>query len=43
MEKIKIDRINELGRLSRERELTEAEKAEGCAGNPEKRCCTGTL
>ena len=28
MEKIKVDRINELGRLSKERELTEAEKAE---------------
>ena len=28
MEKIKVDRINELGRLSRERELTEAELAE---------------
>ena len=28
MEKAKIDRINELGRLSKERELTEAEKAE---------------
>ena len=28
MEKVKIDRINELGRLSRERELTEEEKAE---------------
>ena len=28
MEKIKVDRINELGRLSRERELTEAEHAE---------------
>lgn len=28
MDKIKVDRINELGRLSRERELTEAEKSE---------------
>ena len=28
MEKVKIDRINELGRLSKERELTEAERAE---------------
>lgn len=28
MEKIKVDRINELARLSKERELTEAEKAE---------------
>ena len=28
MEKIKIDRINELGRLSRERELTDDERAE---------------
>ena len=28
MEKTKIDRINELGRLSKERELTDAEKAE---------------
>ncbi|MBQ8371470.1 MAG: DUF896 domain-containing protein [Clostridia bacterium] len=28
MEKIKIDRINELGRLSRERELTEEERME---------------
>ena len=28
MEKTKIDRINELGRLSRERELTEAERSE---------------
>ena len=28
MEKIKVDRINELGRLSRERELSDAEKAE---------------
>ena len=28
MEKAKIDRINELGRLSRERELTEEEKNE---------------
>jgi len=28
MEKIKIDRINELGRLAKERELTETEKEE---------------
>ncbi len=28
MEKAKIDRINELGRLAKERELTEEEKAE---------------
>lgn len=28
MEKTKIDRINELGRLSKARELTEEEKAE---------------
>ena len=28
MEKIKIDRINELGRLSKVRELTDEEKAE---------------
>ena len=28
MEKIKVDRINELARLAKERELTEAEKAE---------------
>ena len=28
MEKHKIDRINELGRLAKERELTEEEKAE---------------
>lgn len=28
MEKIKIDRINELGRLGKTRELTDAEKAE---------------
>ena len=28
MEKEKIERINELGRLSKERELTEGEKAE---------------
>ena len=28
MEKIKIDRINELGRLAKERGLTEEEKAE---------------
>ena len=28
MDKAKIDRINELGRLAKERELTEDEKAE---------------
>ena len=28
MEKAKIDRINELGRLAKERELTEAEQKE---------------
>ena len=28
MERIKIDRINELGRLSKQRELTEEEKKE---------------
>ena len=28
MEKIKVDRINELGRLSKQRELTEEEKKE---------------
>ena len=28
MEKAKIDRINELGRLAKERELTDAEKLE---------------
>ena len=31
MEKAKIDRINELGRLAKERELTEEEKAERLA------------
>ena len=31
MEKQKIDRINELGRLMKERELTEAEKQEQAA------------
>ena len=31
MEKAKIDRINELGRIAKERELTEAEKAERAA------------
>ena len=31
MEKTKIDRINELGRLSKQRELTEEEKAEQAA------------
>ena len=28
MDKVKIDRINELGRLSKERELTESERLE---------------
>ena len=28
MEKAKVDRINELGKLSKERELTEAEREE---------------
>ncbi len=28
MEKAKVDRINELGRLSKQRELTESERAE---------------
>ena len=28
MEKSKVERINELGRIAKERELTEAEKAE---------------
>ena len=28
MEKSKVDRINELGRIAKERELTEEEKAE---------------
>lgn len=28
MDKVKIDRINELGRLAKQRELTEEEKAE---------------
>ena len=28
MEKVKIDRINELGRLSKQRELTEQERSE---------------
>ena len=28
MDKIKVDRINELGRLARERELNDEEKAE---------------
>ena len=28
MDKIKVDRINELGRISKERELTDSEKAE---------------
>ncbi len=31
MDKIKIERINELGRLMKERELTEAEKTEQAA------------
>lgn len=31
MDKIKIDRINELGRLSKQRPLTEEEKAEQAA------------
>ena len=31
MDQKKIDRINELGRLMKERELTEAEKAEQAA------------
>lgn len=31
MEKSKIDRINELGRLAKERELTEDEQAERAA------------
>ena len=31
MDKIKVERINELGRLMKERELTEAEKAEQAA------------
>ena len=31
MDKIKIDRINELARLAKERELTEEEKAEQIA------------
>ena len=31
MEKIKIDRINELARLSKERALTESERAEQAA------------
>ena len=31
MEKIKVDRINELARLAKERELTEEEKAEQAA------------
>lgn len=31
MEKIKVDRINELGRISKERELTEDEKKEQAA------------
>ena len=31
MDKIKIDRINELARLSKQRELTEDEKAEQTA------------
>ena len=31
MDKSKIDRINELGRIAKERELTEEEKAERAA------------
>jgi uncharacterized protein YnzC (UPF0291/DUF896 family) len=31
MDKIKVDRINELARLAKERELTEEEKAEQTA------------
>lgn len=31
MDKVKVDRINELARLSKERELTEEEKAEQAA------------
>ena len=31
MDKAKIDRINELGRIAKERELTEEEKAERAA------------
>ena len=31
MDKIKVDRINELARLAKERELTEEEKAEQAA------------
>lgn len=31
MEKKKVDRINELGRVMKQRELTEAEKAEQAA------------
>lgn len=31
MDKVKIDRINELGRLAKERELTEEEKTERAA------------
>ena len=31
MEKIKVDRINELARLAKERELTESEKSEQAA------------
>ncbi len=31
MDKIKVDRINELARLAKERELTEAEKDEQAA------------
>ena len=34
MEKAKIDRINELGRLSRERELTDDEKQSGKFSRP---------
>lgn len=31
MDKVKIDRINELGRIAKERELTEKEKIERAA------------
>ena len=31
MEKVKVDRINELGRISKQRELTEEEKKEQAA------------
>ncbi len=38
MEKIKVDRINELARLSRERELTDDERAEQKALREEYLC-----